>query len=75
MHEGAPRDGGLGWAWVGVVLILAASVAACAIPFGEDPEAGRPERTPRERNQLFLEEQERLERSRQTLEPVRPSER
>jgi hypothetical protein len=61
------------WARLGVVLILAGSVAACAIPFGEDPD--RYERNPRERNQLFLEEQERLERQRQTLEPVRPSER
>jgi hypothetical protein len=63
------------WARLGVVLMLAGGLAACAIPFGDDPEPGRPERTPRERNQLFLEEQERLERSRQSFEPVRPSER
>jgi hypothetical protein len=74
MHERAWRDG-RDWARLGVVLILAGSVAACAIPFGEDPDPGRPQRTPRERNLLYLEEQERLERERQSFEPVRPSER
>jgi hypothetical protein len=74
MHERARRDR-RDWAWLGVVLLLAGSVAACAITFGEDPDPGQPEQTPRERNLLFQEEQERLERSRQSLEPVRPSER
>jgi hypothetical protein len=60
---------------VAILLVVAGSVAGCAIPFGEEPEPGRPARTIREQNRLFLEEQERLERSRQTLEPVQPSER
>jgi hypothetical protein len=63
------------WTRLGTVLILAGSIAACAIPFGEDPDPGRPERSPRQQNQLFLEEQERIERQRQSLEPVSPSER
>jgi hypothetical protein len=74
MREGTRRRRRAWAGWVGVVM-LAGSVAGCAIPFGDDPEPGRPERTPRERNLLFLEEQERLERSRQSLDPVRPSER
>jgi hypothetical protein len=74
MHERARHDR-RDWAWLGVVLLLAGGVASCAVTFGEDPDPGRPERTPRERNLLFQEEQERLERSRQSLEPVRPSER
>jgi hypothetical protein len=75
MHERAWR-GGRGWSRLGVALIVAGSVTGCAIPFGEDPDPGRPDRTPREQNRLYLEEQERVERARQqSFEPVRPSER
>ncbi len=51
-------------------------LGACAIPFGTgtDPTSQPPEETRRDRNRLFLEEQERIERARQ-LERVGPSDR
>jgi hypothetical protein len=66
---------GRGWGRrVALAVVLAAAVTGCAIPFGPGGEE-EPRRTPRERNRLYLEEQERIEQQRQTLEPIRPSER
>ena len=51
-------------------------LGACAIPFGNGPEPSNrpPEETRRDRNRLYLEEQERMERSR-LFERVGPSDR
>jgi len=62
-----------------LTLALAAGLVlgGCAIPFGNGTETrDRPaEETRRDRNRLFLEEQERIERGRQTFSPIRESER
>ncbi len=62
------------WRW-GAMLLLLAGLAGCAVPFGPEPDPGAPRRSAIERNRLFLEEQERLERQRQSFETIRPSDR
>lgn len=57
-------------------LLLSCALAGCAIEFGAgEADPGATATTARERNRLYLEEQERLERERQTFQPIRPSER
>ena len=57
-------------------LLLSCALAGCAIEFGgEEADRGATATTARERNRLYLQEQERLERERQTFQPIRPSER
>ena len=69
------RSVALGWS---LTLALAAGLilGGCAIPFGAGAESTdrSAEETRRDRNRLYLEEQERIERARQTFDPV-PSER
>jgi hypothetical protein len=61
-----------------LTLALAAGLVlgACAIPFGigSEPSDRPPEQTRRDRNRLYLEEQERMERQR-TFDRVGPSDR
>jgi hypothetical protein len=57
-------------------LLLSCALAGCAIEFGVgEDDRGVTATTARERNRLYLEEQERLERDRQTFQPIRASER
>jgi len=63
-----------GRARVVMLAILACAVAGCSIPFGPGSE-NEPSRTPRDRNRIYLEEQERIERERRTFDAVHPSER
>jgi hypothetical protein len=64
--------------WLIAVLPLAAGLVlgACAIPFGNgtDSTERSPQRTPRDRNRLYLQEQERMEREVQ-FDQVGPSDR
>lgn len=57
-------------------LAVGLALGGCALTFGNGAEpTSRPsQETPRDRNRLFLEEQERLERQR-TFDRVGPSER
>ena len=59
-----------------LVLTLGSVLGGCTIPFGNggEPTSQSPEETRRERNRLYMEEQERMERSRQ-FERVGPSDR
>ena len=54
-----------------LVTLLLSALAGCAVEFGEDASSG----SLRDRNRLYLQEQERIERQRQTFENTRPSER
>jgi hypothetical protein len=57
-------------------LLLSCALTGCAIEFGGgDADSGATATTARDRNRLFLQEQERLERERQTFQSIRPSER
>jgi hypothetical protein len=55
--------------WLAIVAATVA-LAGCAVPFGENSGAGA-----RDWNRLYLQEQERTERFRQTLVPGVPSDR
>ena len=72
------RRGSVEPRWLAVGLALAAGLVlgACAITFGNgtEPSDRPPEETRRQRNRLFLEEQERMERQR-TFDRVGPSDR
>jgi hypothetical protein len=59
------------------LLLVGGALGACAVPFGSAPEDGRPgpPATARERNRLYLEEQERIQRERQGFGSVPPSDR
>ncbi len=58
------------------VLIAGLALGGCTIPFGGggEPSSSSPEEARRERNRLFLEEQERMERKVQ-FDRVGPSDR
>lgn len=77
-HRRSKRRGSVEPRWLTVGLALAAGLVlgACAIPFGNgtEPSNRPPEETRRDRNRLYLEEQERIERER-TLDRVGPSDR
>jgi hypothetical protein len=64
------------WLTVGLALAAGLVLGACAIPFGNgaEPSNRPPEETRRDRNRLYLEEQERMERSRM-FDRVGPSDR
>lgn len=69
------RRGSIGPRWLTVGLALGAGLVlgACSIPFGNgtEPADRPPEETRRDRNRLYLEEQERMERGR-TFDRVGP---
>jgi Flp pilus assembly protein TadD len=57
-------------------LLLSCALAGCAIEFGVgEADRGATATTAGERNRLYIEEQERIERDRQTFQPVRASDR
>ena len=73
------RDARCGWSrrrTAGLVIAAGLVLGACAIPFGQGSESpeGSSQGTPRDRNQLFLQEQERMERKMQ-FDRVGPSDR
>jgi hypothetical protein len=65
--------------WLTLALAVTLATGGCAIPFGSGGESestsGSPEETRRERNRLFLEEQERRERQMQFDRVGPPSDR
>jgi hypothetical protein len=60
----------------GLVIAAGLVLGACSIPFGQGAEStgGSSEETPRDRNRLYLQEQERMERKMQ-FDRVGPSDR
>jgi hypothetical protein len=64
-----------GWRLM-LALALLQALAGCSIPFGNggDPSLQSPAETPRDRNRLYTDEQERMERSRM-FDRVGPSDR
>ena len=61
---------------VGLVLMLGMALGACSVPFGPGGEdaPNSPEQTPRERNELYQQEQQRIYEQRQ-LDRSGPSDR
>ena len=61
---------------VGLALVVGLVLGACAIPFGNgtDSTEESPQKNPRDRNRLYLQEQERVERQFQ-FDRVGPSDR
>ena len=59
-----------------LVLALGFMLGSCTIPFGNgsEPTSRSPEETRRDRNRLYTEEQERMERER-TFDRIGPSDR
>jgi hypothetical protein len=66
------------WLAVGLAFTAGLVLGACSIPFGNEtaiePTSRSPEETRRDRNRLYLEEQERMERQR-VFDRVGPSDR
>jgi hypothetical protein len=60
----------------GLILVLGLALGACAVPFGPGSDDGSDSssQTPRERNQLYLQEQQRQYRQQQ-FDRVGPSDR